>query len=167
MTKRTILLVAALLLLSVLGLAQTPVPFINQPLVPATIAPGGPQFALTVNGTGFVEKSVVKWNGKVLATSFVSASQLTAIVPATHIAHAGTASVTVINPRQVPATSNVAFLPITISAPTVAFSKTEVATGSSPEGAATGDFNGGGRNADSCAYSGAKTCIRAHPCVVN
>src|SRR5205085_4076949 len=40
--------------------AQTnPVPLINQPLVPDAVAPGGPRFTLTVNGTGFVTGSVV------------------------------------------------------------------------------------------------------------
>ena len=37
--------------------AQNPVPFINQPLVPDATAPGGPEFTLTVNGTGFVSDS--------------------------------------------------------------------------------------------------------------
>jgi len=33
---------------------SNPVPFVNQPLVPSAVAPGGPDFTLTVNGTGFV-----------------------------------------------------------------------------------------------------------------
>jgi len=45
-------------------LAQSnPVPLVNQPLVPTAIAPGGPSFTLTVNGTGFVSGSSIKWNG--------------------------------------------------------------------------------------------------------
>ncbi len=36
-----------------------PVPFVNQPLTPMTVAPGSGQFTLTVNGTGFVSGSVV------------------------------------------------------------------------------------------------------------
>jgi hypothetical protein len=46
--------------------AQAPVPFINQPLVPDAMAPGGPDFTLTVNGTGFVSNSTVNWNGSPL-----------------------------------------------------------------------------------------------------
>ena len=42
---------------------SNPVPLINQPLVPDAVAPGGPAFTLTVNGTGFVSASVVNWNG--------------------------------------------------------------------------------------------------------
>src|SRR5262245_51592669 len=70
-----------------------PVPLVNNPLVPDSMAPGGSDFMLTVNGTGFVSGSVVVWNKKALATTFVSSSQLTAVVPATDIATAGTASV--------------------------------------------------------------------------
>jgi hypothetical protein len=40
-----------------------PVPLINQPLVPEARKSGGSGFTLTVNGTGFVPGSVVKWNG--------------------------------------------------------------------------------------------------------
>ena len=59
---------AAVVLLGLLGflsfspallLAQNPVPFVNQPLVPSAVAPGGPDFALTVNGTGFVNGATV------------------------------------------------------------------------------------------------------------
>src|SRR5438132_2196223 len=51
--------------------AQTnPVPLINQPLVPAAMAPGGAGFTLTVNGTGFVTGSVVNWNGSARTTTF-------------------------------------------------------------------------------------------------
>ena len=56
--------------------------------MPDATAPGGPQFTLTVNGTGFVSKSVVNWNGGALTTQFVSGSQLTATVPAAEIAAA-------------------------------------------------------------------------------
>jgi len=80
------------------ALAQNPVPFVNQPLVPDATAPGGPPFDLTVNGTGFVSGSVVRWNGGALATQFISGSQLKAMVPAADIAAASTASVTVVNP---------------------------------------------------------------------
>ena len=79
-----------------------PVPLINQPLVPAAATPGGAAFTLTVNGTGFVSGSVVQWNGSPLATTFVSGSSLTAAVPASDIATASTASVTVVNPSPGP-----------------------------------------------------------------
>ncbi len=65
-------------------------------LSPDAATAGGPAFTLTVNGSGFVSGAVVQWNGSALATSFVSATQLTAQVPASLIAAAGTAKVTVV-----------------------------------------------------------------------
>jgi IPT/TIG domain len=99
MKRHAFFLGAALLgIVSVLSYAQAPVPFINQPLIPDATPPGGAQFTLTVNGTGFVSSSVVNWNGNALVTQFVSSSQLTATVPAADIATATTASVTVVSP---------------------------------------------------------------------
>jgi hypothetical protein len=49
-------------------------------------------------GTNFVSSSVVQWNGSGRATTFVSATQLTATILASDIATPGTASVTVLNP---------------------------------------------------------------------
>src|SRR2546430_661561 len=87
------------ILASSFAFTQTnPIPFVNQPLVPMTAAPGGPSFTLTVNGAGFVSSSIVKWNDSELTTTFVSGSQLTATVPALDIVTAGTASVEVLNP---------------------------------------------------------------------
>ena len=65
-------------------------------LSPSTATAGGAAFTLTVNGTGFVSGAAVQWNGTALTTTFVSATQLTAQVPATLIATAGTATVTVV-----------------------------------------------------------------------
>src|SRR5271155_4922836 len=87
---------SVLALLAAPATAQNPVPFVDQPLVPDAAAPGGPEFTLTVHGAGFVASSTVNWNGAPLATTFVSTSQLTAIVPASDIATASTASVAVV-----------------------------------------------------------------------
>ena len=86
--KKHVMLVGAVLLsfISVLSYAQAPAPFVNLPLVPDATEGGGPQFTLTVNGTGFVSNSVVNWNGGALATQFISGSRLTATVPAANIA---------------------------------------------------------------------------------
>jgi hypothetical protein len=77
--------VALLLSSTLIVVAQHPVPFINQPLVPdafVPIAPGGPvsTFALTVNGTGFVPGSTVNWNGSPRTTAFVNGSRLIAFI---------------------------------------------------------------------------------------
>ena len=50
---------------------------------------GGPDFTLTVNGSNFLSNATVAWNGAPLATKFVSAGQLTALVPAALIASCG------------------------------------------------------------------------------
>lgn len=75
-------------------------------LLPSSATAGGPAFTLTVNGTGFVPTSVVRWNGVDLVTTFGGATQLTAAVPAANIASAGTASVTVFNPTPAGGTSS-------------------------------------------------------------
>src|SRR4029453_12818124 len=97
------------------------VPLINQPLVPDATAPGGPNFILTVNGTGFVSGLVVNWNGSALATHFVSGSQLTASILASDIAIASTASVTVANPSPGGGSSNVVFLPVSNASSSFSF----------------------------------------------
>ncbi len=84
-----------------------PVPSIAG-LSPAFAVAGSPQFTLTVNGSGFVSGSTVRWNGSARQTTVVSGSQLTAIIPATDIASPGTASVTVFNPSPGGGTSNAA-----------------------------------------------------------
>jgi len=65
---------------------------------PSTAFAGGPAFTLTVNGTNFVNGSVVQVNGSSRTTTFVSSTQLTAAIPASDIASAGTLSITVVNP---------------------------------------------------------------------
>ncbi|GAA3925336.1 hypothetical protein GCM10022406_09190 [Hymenobacter algoricola] len=67
-------------------------------LSPNTIAAGSAGFTLTVTGTSFVTGSVVNFNGVALATTFVSATQLTALVPASAVATVGVRNVTVTSP---------------------------------------------------------------------
>src|SRR5579864_5643588 len=92
--------------LNVLGQNPNPVPFINQPVVPAAVAPNGTAFTLTINGTNFSSGSVVNWNGNARSTTFISASQLTAAISASDIAAASTAVLTVTNPGPGGGTSN-------------------------------------------------------------
>ncbi|TRW22359.1 T9SS sorting signal type C domain-containing protein [Flavobacterium zepuense] len=62
---------------------------------PTSKVAGTGAFTLTVNGSNFINSSVVKWNGVNLTTTYVSATQLTAAVPAGNISSAGTAAITV------------------------------------------------------------------------
>jgi hypothetical protein len=66
-------------------------------LSPSSAAVGAPAFTLTVNGTGFLATSGVTWNNTNLTTTFVSATQLTAAIPANLIAQIGTATIVVAN----------------------------------------------------------------------
>ncbi len=111
-------LLFCLLIGSSLVSAQNPVPFVNEPLAPGAVVPGGPGFTLAVHGTGFVSGATVDWNGAPLTTAYVSGSQLTATVPTANVATAGTASVSVVNPGTSEA-SNVVFLPIGAPSSTV------------------------------------------------
>ena len=72
-------------------------------LSPFWATPGGPDFMLTVNGTGFVNGAVVRWNSLDRATTRVSSTQLTTTISGSDIASPGTASVTVLTPRPVAA----------------------------------------------------------------
>ena len=123
---------------------SNPVPLINQPLVPDAVAPGGSSFTLTVNGTGFVSGSVVQWNGTVLATSFVKSTQLTATVPSSDIATAGTASVTVNNGTP-ETTSAPAFFPVAQPTAGVGFGWQSFGVGAQPIGEVAADLNGDGK----------------------
>ncbi len=93
-------------------LEQNPVPVISSSL-PCIASAGGADFSLTVVGSGFVSSSVVDWNGAAVATSFVSASLLTAQIPASDITSAGSATITVVNPAPGGGTSNRIIFPIT------------------------------------------------------
>jgi len=92
--------------LSTLNLtANNPTPSISS-LSPNSAAVGSGAFTLTVNGAGFVNSSVVRWNGSGRATTVVSAAQLTATIPADDVQAAGAISVTVFNPPPGGGTSN-------------------------------------------------------------
>src|ERR1022692_3866862 len=124
---------------------SNPSPLIDLPLVPSSAIPGGPGFTLTLNGAGFVSSSVVNWNGHARTTQFVSKTRLTAVIPATDIATAGTGWVTVTNPGAANPTSNVAFFSVVTPVATVAFTGDNFPTFGYPEYAAVGDFNNDGK----------------------
>ncbi|MGO8818369.1 MAG: beta strand repeat-containing protein [Terriglobia bacterium] len=124
------------------GNASYAVPAIVTPLSPATAAPGSLAFTLAVNGSGFAPASLVQWKGSQLPTTYVSPTQLTAAVPASDVAAAGTAVVTVVNPAPGGGTSDGAAFEITTGTPTVAFIQSTYPVGQYPEGVAEADLNG-------------------------
>ena len=66
-------------------------------LSPSSAVAGAPELTLQVNGGNFVANSSVRWNGAAVATTFNSATRLTAIIPAVKLTSLGTAEVTVMN----------------------------------------------------------------------
>jgi hypothetical protein len=73
------------------------VPTITQTSPDAAIN-GSPGFTLNITGTNFVHNSLVKWNGAARPTTFISTTQLQAVIPASDVAVAGTANLTIFNP---------------------------------------------------------------------
>jgi hypothetical protein len=102
-------------------------------LSPGSATPGGPAFTLTILGTNFAAGATVLWNSSALSTTFVSASQLTAFVPAGLIASQGSAVVAVLNPGSITSNS-VSFLinQVTSGAPSISAISPNAATQGGP-----------------------------------
>jgi hypothetical protein len=75
-------------------------------LSPAFASAGGAAFNLNASGQGFAPTSIVYWGSTALVTQYLSATRLTAQVPASAIATAGTPSITVQTPAPGGGTSN-------------------------------------------------------------
>jgi Tol biopolymer transport system component len=93
---------------------RNPVPSVRS-LSPTAVISKTEAFTLTVEGSGFVTTSVVRWNGSERRTTFVSATQLRADITAADVASAGTAQVTVFSPT--PGGGSSQALAFTITAP--------------------------------------------------
>lgn len=66
-------------------------------LNPSSATAGGAEFTLILNGANFTPGSILIWDETPMTANFKSAEQLTAVIPASLIASAGTASVAVIS----------------------------------------------------------------------
>jgi uncharacterized repeat protein (TIGR03803 family) len=75
------------------------VAFLADPTVaqisPSSVPAGHAPFTLTVTGTNFFDGATIYWNGTALTTTLISSTQLSAQIPTSSVAVAGTASVTV------------------------------------------------------------------------
>ena len=80
------------------GSVTTPAPTITSLSPSPTATAGTPAFTLTTNGSNFGNGATVLWNGSTLPTTWVSASQLTASVPAGDLTAVGIMPITVVNP---------------------------------------------------------------------
>jgi outer membrane protein assembly factor BamB len=117
--------------------SSPPPPATTAPPPPATAAPptlsalsptsataGGGPFTLTATGINFNAQSVVQWGGSARATTFVSATQITAAIPAADVAAASNVAVVVANGTAVssPVTFSVqAPVPLVLSSLTPAY----------------------------------------------
>jgi uncharacterized protein (TIGR03437 family) len=98
---------------AVFTVAGNPLPFIIS-VAPSGVIGGGRSLMLSINGGGFSANSVVQWNGVSRPSTFVSATQLTAMLFAGDTAVTGTGKVTVFNPPPGGGTSQA--LALTVSA---------------------------------------------------
>jgi hypothetical protein len=80
------------------GSGGNPVPTLSN-ISPTSVGLGSSAFTLTLNGSNFVNGSVVYFNGSDRATTFVSSSQLTAKLLATDLGTVGAHQLRVMNPR--------------------------------------------------------------------
>ena len=85
------------------AVVSAPVQFPVDTVAPPTIAyisptvadVDGPALTLTVYGINFLPQSIVQWAGSALVTTYVSSSELTAVVPASDLSSVGQIAVTV------------------------------------------------------------------------
>jgi len=103
-------------------------------LSPNSATVGSGPTTISITGSGFVSGSTAEWNGSSLATAYISATQMTAVVPAGDLAVAGTAGVTVVNPAPGAAASNSAAFAVDNPTPTLAGVSPNIAA---TDGAAT------------------------------
>lgn len=132
------------------------VPVLNQPSVPASQLVGTNGINLNLTGAGFLSGAVVNWNGTPLATTFVSSTQITATVPASNLATAGTAWINVVNPSpSIP--SNIEWFPVSTPTVSMVFNLANLPASPGPQALAAADFNADGKLDLAVANAGAGT----------
>lgn len=136
--------IATLLLALAVSLSaqSNPVPLVNQPIVPPSAVIGSASLSITVNGTGFTPGTTLDWNGQPLATTFVSNSRLTAIVPANDLSTGGTFHITAVTGSL---QSNIVDFPVSIPvSPVSAALALHRPLGQQGSVVGSGDFNNDG-----------------------
>lgn len=113
--------------------ASNPVPSITT-INPSSVTAGDPGFTLTVDGTNFINGSVINWNGSALTTTYVNSTQLTAGITAAMVASPGTPNVTVFNPAPGGGNSNA----VTFTINTINVNPVPVLTSLSPASVTAG-----------------------------
>jgi N-acetylneuraminic acid mutarotase len=101
----------------VVNAPPNPAPVVSS-ISPAFVPMGSAAFAVTVDGSGFSTNSTVYWGSSALTTQYVSATELTALVPAESIAAAGVFAISVTTPAPGGGASNALQFEVDSSAPT-------------------------------------------------
>src|SRR5262245_20369540 len=140
--------------------APTPAPALSS-ISPTAVSAGGAPFTLTATGSNFTNGSSVQVNGAGRTTTFVSSTQLTAAIPASDIAAAGTPSITVFTPAPGGGTSAARPLTVALVNPTPSISSLSPASVTAGSGAFTLTATGTGFAAGATANVGgqARTVI--------
>jgi Abnormal spindle-like microcephaly-assoc'd, ASPM-SPD-2-Hydin len=113
-----------------------PVPSLTS-LSPTSANAGDPAVVLTVNGRDFLPASTVTWNGAALPTTYISGAQLRATIPASDLATAGTADVTVTTPTPGGGTSSLQGFTVNPVAPVASLSGSSIEFGMVTQGTAS------------------------------
>ncbi len=121
------------------------VPFVVFPLMPLGHTPGSAGYSLTLDGSGFVSGAQVLWNGTILPTTYLNASQLQATVPAGDVQSNGTANLSVLNPGLGMIVSNQLPEHLTYSSSVPSFQTSSTTITNSPTSVAVADFNRDGK----------------------
>lgn len=101
------------------SVVSNPAPVLGS-INPGTVTSGGPAFILTAIGINFISGSVININGTTLPTVYISATQLTAVVPPANVTVTGGFSVTVFSPLPGGGLSNaLPFIVSTVSPPAI------------------------------------------------
>jgi IPT/TIG domain/Galactose oxidase, central domain len=111
---------------------SNPVPTVTS-VSPNSVGAGAADTTITVMGSGFISSSVAKLSGTSLSTAFVSATQLTAVIPLGNLTAGIVGNITVANPQPGGGTSSSIAFTVTNPSPTVS----QVSPNSIPSGTAT------------------------------
>ncbi len=104
--------------LTVTSVPPNPIPVLDN--ISPTIAPlGGSPLTLTVNGSHFLNSSIVRFEGADRATTFVNATRLTAQIPASDLVNGGVFQIKVVNPSPGGGLSNPVNFTVNNPTPTV------------------------------------------------
>lgn len=102
----------------IVGAQSNPVPTTTSLSgIPTSLTAGGAGFTLTVNGTNFINGSIVNVNGVARTPTFVNDKQLTVAVPSSDLTTAGTIEISVTNPALGGGKSNSQFFTINPTQP--------------------------------------------------